>query len=112
METKYINNELNQNLIQIDYFLPKIFDYTQKKKFLQILKFNKKLQKRLKININDYKEYSQYYSSVELKITLANDKYGKFINISDEQSKYYHIYFDNSAEEIKRNYLNEGKKLK
>ena len=119
METKYIYNELNQNKsksyldnLKSDYFLPKIFDYIQKKKFLQILKFNKKLQKRLKLNIHDYKEYSQYYSSVELKITLADDKYGKFINISGEQSKYYHIYFDNSAEEIKRNYLNEDEKVK
>ena len=119
METKYIYNELNQNKsksyldnLRGDYFLPKIFDYTQKKKFLQILKFNKKLHKRLKLNINDYKEYSQYYSSVELKITLADDKYGKFIYISGEQRKYYHIYFDNSAEEIKRIYLNEGQKFK
>ena len=91
METKHIYNELNQNKsksyldnLKSDYFLPKIFDYIQKKKFLQILKFNKKLQKRLKLNIHDYKEYSQYYSSVELKITLADDKYGKFINILNQ----------------------------
>jgi len=117
METKYNNNELNQNKsksnldnLKCDYFLPKIFDYIKKMKFLQILKFNKKLQKRLNLNIGDFKEYSQYFSSIELKLTLANDKYSKFIEISDH--RYYHIYFDNSAEEIKRNCLNEGEKVK
>ena len=35
-----------------------------------------------------------------------------FINISDEEKEYYHIYFDNSIEEIKRNYLEENEKVK
>ena len=30
--------------------------------FIEIIKYNKKLQKRLKIEINNYKEYSQLYS--------------------------------------------------
>ena len=44
METKHIYNELNQNKsksyldnLKSDYFLPKICEYLQKKKFLQIL---------------------------------------------------------------------------
>ena len=59
--------------------------------------------KRLEININDYKKYS----SIEIEIKPVNNKYGKFININDNEEIYYHIYFNNNEEEIKRNYINE-----
>ena len=37
------------------------------------------------------------------------NKYDTFINIEDEDKKYYHIYFnDNKKEEIKRWFLNEN----
>ena len=94
--------------LKSDYFLQRIFDNMIKYKFLNIIKYNKKLQKRLNLNINDYKEYS--YIEIELKIDEY--KYGKFINISNEEKKYYHIYFDNSKEEIKRNYLNDNENVK
>ena len=84
----------------------------KKNRSLDIMKPNKKLQKRLKLNINDYKEYSQLYSIIEIELKIIDNKYGKFINIPDEEQEYYHIYFDNSNEEIKRNYLNEMKKLR
>ena len=83
----------------------------KKNKLLEIIKYNKKLQKRLNININNYIEYSQLYSSIEIEIKPVENKYGQFINILDED-KYYHIYFDNSNEEIKRNYLEENEKVK
>ena len=70
-------------------------------------KFNKKLQNRLNIDINYYKEYSK----IEIELKLDDNKYDKFINISDEETKYYHIYFDNSNEEIKRNYLKNNEKV-
>ena len=43
----------------------------------------------------------------------VKNRYGKFINIQNDEVKYYHIYFDNNKEEIKRNYLNviEGIKI-
>ena len=40
------------------------------------------------------------------------NKYGVFINIPDYDKEYYHIYFDNSKEEIKRNYLIKKDKVK
>ena len=69
------------------------------------MKYNKKLQKRLNININDYRE-------VEIELKLTDGKYGQFINIPKKDKEYYHIYFDNSNEEIKRNYLEENEKVK
>ena len=54
--------------LKSDYFLQKIFDHLQTKKSLEIFKYNKKLQKRLNININNYKEYSEIYSSIYVKM--------------------------------------------
>ena len=87
--------------LKSDFIFKKIISFMKRNKLLNIMKYNKKLQKRLNININDYKEYSE----VEIELKLVDGKYGEFINISDEEKEYYHIYFDNSNEEIKRRYV-------
>ena len=69
------------------------------------MKYNKKLQKRLNISINDYREIAK----IEIELKLVDGKYGKFINIPDKDKEYYHIYFDNSNKEIKRYYLKNEK---
>ena len=95
------------------YILIKIFDLLTKKKSLEIIHYNKKLQKRSDLTINDYKEYFQLliYSSIEIELKLVDNKYEKFINIADKENEYYHIYFDNSNKEIKRNYLNKNENI-
>ena len=98
--------------IKSDYFLIKIFDIIKKNKSLEIMKYNKKLQKRFNLSINNYKEYSQILSPIEIELKLVDKEYDRFINISDEQKDYFHIYFNNSNEEIKRNYLKKMRKLK
>ena len=79
---------------------------------LKIIKKNKKIQERLNISIDDYKECSELYSSIEIKLKPADNKYGEFINIPKKEKEHYHIYFDNSKEEIKRNYLEKNEKVK
>ena len=103
-ESKNINN------LKSDYFLIKIIEFLKTKKSLEIMKYNKKLQKRTNISINNYKDYSQLYSSIEIELKIVN-RYGKFINILDEEKKYYHIYFDNSIKEMQRNYLEDNEKV-
>ena len=88
--------------LKSDYFLQKLFYYLLKKKSLDIIKYNKNIKERINISIKDYKEYSEIYSSIEIEIKPVKNKYGKFININ---KKYYHIYFNDKKEEIKRNYL-------
>ena len=100
--------------LKSDYFLIKLFDIMKKNKSLNIIKYNKKMQNRLNLSISDYKEYSQLYSSIEIELKFYDNEYNgesKFINIPDEEKEYYHIYFDNSNEEIKRNYLKEKEKV-
>jgi hypothetical protein len=58
------------------YILKILFNFMKKGKALEIIRYNKRLQKRLNISINDYKEYSQL---IEIELKIADNKYGKFI---------------------------------
>ena len=104
-----IKTNVNFDNLKSDYFLKKIFEYMKTNKYLSIVKYNKKLQKRLNLNINDFKDYCQLYSPIEIELKIVNNKYHnkQFINIFDENLKYCHIYFDDSKEEIKRPYMND-----
>ena len=96
--------------LKSDYFLQKLFYNLLKKKSLDIIKYNKKIKERINISIKDYKEYSEIYSSIEIEIKPINNKYGKFISMN-ENELYYHIYFNDNKEEIKRNYLKENENV-
>jgi len=112
-QSKTINSDNKLKNILSDYFIQKLFDYIHKRKSLEIIKYNKNIQKKMNININDYKEYSEKYSSIEIEIKPMKNKYGKFINIKEEDEKeYYHIYYnENKKEEIKNTSLNENDKV-
>ncbi len=90
---------LKCNLInlQSNFVLRKIFNNLKRKKFLEIIKTNKKVQKRLEIELKDYKEYNEKYSDIEIEILPALRRYGKFINIDDneknEASYFLYSYF-------------------
>ena len=75
-----------------------------KKKKLEIVKYNKKVQKRLDLGVKDYKEYSETFTPIEIEIIPAKGKYGEFINIDENDKLYYHIYFNDNKEEIKNKY--------
>jgi len=89
-----------------------MFGYIKKSKSLKIIKCNKKIQERLNLGLNNYKEYSQLNTPIEIELNIADNKYGLFINYQEKNKMYYHIYFDDSKEEIKRYYLNENEKVK
>ena len=85
---KKIKSEHIFKKLKSNYILQKLFGHLNKKISLEIIKYNKNIKGRIKININDYKEYSEIYSSIKIEIIPANNKYGKFI-ISR-----YNFYFD------------------
>ena len=97
--------------IKANYFLEKIFNYLKKGKTLNLVKYNKNIKKRINLNINDYKEYSEKYSSIEIEIKPVSNKYGEFINFENEEI-YYHIYFNNDEEEIKIDNINYDGEIK
>ena len=107
-----IESKIDFNNVKSNFILKKIFDFLRKNKSLNIIKCNKKLQERLNLSINNYEEYFQLYTPIEIELKFDDNKYySKFINIDDKQKEYYHIYFDNSNKEIKRNYLEESEKV-
>ena len=109
------NMQLKSNVdfsnVKSDIIIKKIFNIMEKTKSLKIMKYSKKLQKRFNLSIKDYKEYSLICSPIEIELKHDDEKYGKFINIPNEDKEYYHIFFGNSNEEIKRNYLKQNEKV-
>ena len=109
------NKEIKQNLfenIKSDYFLEKTFELLKKNGKLKIIKYNKKIQKRLNLSINDYKDYTELYSEIEIEICLIEERNGKFITYKGENESFYHIYFDDNKEEIKRNFFKKDDVVK
>lgn len=90
-------SQLDSENLRSKYILKILFDNLTTEKTLRIIKYNKNLQSRLDISLQHYKEYFQ----TEIEIIPIKYKYGKFINVSDDES-HYHIYFNNSKEEIKK----------
>ncbi len=79
--------------IRSKYILKQIFDNIKKNKSLEIINYNKNIQKRLEIGIDDYKD--EY---LKIVIEIFPIKYRRyfvtnFINISNKENKSdYHIF--------------------
>ena len=96
-------SKANFEKVKSKFNLKTIFNHLQKRKTLEIVKYNKKAQKRINIDIGDYKDYCAAYTTIEIDIITANNKFGKIININNkEDEKYFHINYNNE-EEVKRN---------
>ena len=80
-------NPITEN-IKSRYILSKIYNNMTKKKKLQIVKYNKRIQNRLSLDIKDYKEYCE----IEIEIIPTKGKNGKFI-ILMKMINYIIIYF-------------------
>ena len=107
-QLKSINSNNKLRELKSDFFIKILLNLLSRKTLLELIKCNKYMQKMIDININDYKIYHETLSSIELEI-IPNKKFAcEFINIADEDKKYYHIYFNNNKkEEIKRYELNK-----
>ena len=77
---------------------------------LNIIRYNKNIQKLLNISIEDYKKNG----TIEIEIIPSDDTNGKFISINEELSQYYHVYFDDNTKETKNTIINtyNAKKIK
>ena len=99
------------NNIKNDYLLKEIFNILPQIKTLAIIKYNKNIRQRINLDINIYKEYSEKYSTIEIELIPYTNSIGKFIDIIKEQEQYYHIYYDDNKEEIKRYSLDKNDKV-
>ena len=99
------NNILNN--IKSKFILQQISGKIKYNKFLKIIKYNKILQKRFDLGIEDYKNY---YEQIEIEIfpkTVIKNKRTKinFINIKRGYKCYYHLYLNNTKNQIRRTYI-------
>ena len=99
----------NLEKIRSRYILKLIFIFLNNTKSLKIIKYNKKIKKRLDIDIDNYKKSS----IIEIDIIPNENPHGKFINILNEKEKdFYHIYFNsNYKREIKKYFLGKYEKV-
>jgi len=88
--------------------LKQIFDNLKENKLLKIIRYNKIMQKKLNKNI---KNFEKEYSKIEIELIPKDNGYGKFISLPKRYEPYYHIYFNDGKEEIKRNKLNEDENI-
>ena len=93
--------------IKSKYILKQIFANLTEKKILEIIKYNKNFQEKLKIDKNDYVEYKKIIIEViPINISYKNT----FINFNRDE-KYYHIYFNDENEEKKINYFTKDENV-
>ena len=97
------------------FILKKLFIFITKFKYLKLINYNKALQKKLNISIDSY---IKYYYQIEIELIPDQDyldkgsKQNRFIYILNQKHKsFYHIYFDERKEEIKRTYIKRNEKL-
>ena len=105
-ENERIKSSPSIKSLKSDYFLQKLFDNMPKKKKLEIVRCNKRMQNRLDLGIKDYKEYSETFTPIEIEIIPIKDKHGRFIN-TEGNDEYYHIYFNDNEEDINNKYYIE-----
>ena len=99
------NTQSSLEIIKSGYMLKKIFNNIIRNKSMKIIRYNKSLQKRLNININDYKNYYlEIHSPIEIEIIPFGRKFINFSNVDYHDYGYYHIYFNDMKEEIKNIY--------
>ena len=101
MEPKENNSYIKVTLINIKskFILKKIIQNIKETKMLNIIRYNKKYQNKLNIDINDYK------NKMKIIIELICSGPGKFIN--RKELEHFHIYINDNKEEIKSNKVNE-----
>ena len=100
-------NENNKKLIfeniKSDYILKKIFNNLSEKKLLNIIRYNKYIQNRIKKDISSFRNFSL----IEIELTLKVEKEREFINyiLNEKEQLNYHIFLNDDKEELKRIYI-------
>ena len=99
-KSKLINSDNILKNLKSDYFIQKFFDYIQKRRILKTIRYNKSIQKRINLNINHYKEYSEKYSSIEIEIKPMENKYGLFYNCKCIESICFKKFYRNNVTDM------------
>ena len=102
-----IKQKVNLPNIKSYYIQKEVYNYLPKRKLMKIIRYNKSLQNKMDISIEDYR----HYKKIGIEIIPSPIKFGKFINYYENFESYFHIYFNNDKKERKRNYFNKEEKI-
>ena len=90
--------------IKSKYILQQILNNILYLKVMKIIQYNKNIQKKLEIGINDY--YNEF-KTIKIEIIPSQYKHGSIIN----DIRNCHIFFNDEKIEKKRNIVYEGEKI-
>ena len=103
--TKSIHIQNSILNIKSKYILKQIMDNITHLKVMEIIKYNKIIQQKMELGINDY--YKEFIKQIKIEIIPKQNEYGCIIRgISNS-----HIYFNGETIEKKRNIIYEGEKV-
>ena len=88
--------------IKCSYIIKDIFNFIQKDVMLNIIRFNKNIQKLLKINLVDY---INQFKKIKIEIIPKKVENAYFAYFINKNKKSVHIFFNNEAGEINRCYI-------
>ena len=97
----YVNNSKVKNILEnvkSKYILKQIFQNLHETALLKIIQYNKILQDKFGITIDNYIKHSK----IEIELEIYN--YTKIINLDGKNSSYFHIYYNGSQFESKETY--------
>ena len=104
----------NWKNIKSKHILKQIFNKLHKSTFFKIIKHNKYIQNLFGLELNDFKVYYE-----KIIIEIIPKRYLKyaydenyFIRIKSNEEPYFHIYFDDDKEEIKRAFIKKNESVR
>ena len=95
------NNIVGLKNVKNNYILKKIFDNLEINKYLNLIRYNKKIQQRLN---KDKKDYEDEFSKIIIEIIPSDISLICFIDNAKRES-FLHFYINDNNEELERNYL-------
>ena len=115
-ESNFINRKYSfLEQIKSKLMIRRIFDNLERNKFFNFIRYNKNIQNKLNLNLNDYKkEYSQIEIEIILNDNLPdNDIIFNFINIPTMVHQSNFIFYNNHNNKgIELNYINNNDGIK
>ena len=91
-ELNQINTKNKLEDIKADFFLIKLFCMLHKRRTLKLIRYNKYMQQRINININNYKDSSRIYSSIAIELIPFLKNYLVNLFILEKKMKNIIIY--------------------
>ena len=99
--TNSINNLILLDGVKSNYILTKLTQNLSRKTLLNMIRYNKQLQRKLNIELKDYEAYLQTEIELKFNQSYSNLEPINFINYVGDKN-YYHILYNDSEQEGKK----------